>query len=39
MNYKSKTRDANQMIDQKVEDINHLISQNPNLSRMKKKIN
>lgn len=29
--------DANQMIDQKVEDINHLISQNPNLSHDEKK--
>lgn len=28
--------DANQMIDQKVEDINHLISQNPNLSHDEK---
>lgn len=28
--------DANQMIDQKVEDINHLISQNPNLSNEEK---
>lgn len=28
--------DANQMIDQKVENINHLISQNPNLSNEEK---
>ena len=36
MNYLKAKLDANQMIDQKVEDINHLISQNPNLSHDEK---
>ena len=36
MNYLKAKLDANQMIDQKVENINHLISQNPNLSNEEK---